>query len=58
MELTNEERKSIVQIRIEKAKNTFSEIVLLTDNALWQTAANRLYYQDRRVTKCLLLTLT
>ena len=44
MELTKEERKSVVQIRIEKAKNTFSEIVLLTDNALWQTAANRLYY--------------
>ena len=44
MGLTNEERKSVVQFRMEKAKNTFSEIALLTDNALWQTAANRLYY--------------
>jgi uncharacterized protein (UPF0332 family) len=44
MGLTNEERKSVVQFRMEKAKNTFSEITLLTDNALWQTAANRLYY--------------
>jgi len=44
MRLTNGERESVVQFRMEKAKNTFSEIVLLVDNALWQTAANRLYY--------------
>jgi len=44
MGLTDEERKSVVQFRMEKAKNTFSEIVLLTNNALWHTAANRLYY--------------
>jgi uncharacterized protein (UPF0332 family) len=44
MGLTNEERKSVVQFRMEKAKNTFAEITLLRDNALWQTAANRLYY--------------
>ena len=44
MNLTDEERKSVVQLRMEKAKKTFSEIALLTDNALWQTAANRLYY--------------
>ena len=44
MGLTDEERKSVVQLRMEKAKKTFSEIALLTDNALWQTAANRLYY--------------
>jgi len=44
MGLTDEERKSVVQFRMEKSKNTFSEITLLTDNALWQTAANRLYY--------------
>jgi len=44
MGLTDEERKSVVQFRMEKAKNAFSEISLLVDNALWQTAANRLYY--------------
>ena len=44
MSLTDEERKAVVQFRMEKAKNTFSEIALLTDNALWHTAANRLYY--------------
>ena len=44
MGLTNEERNSVVQFRIVKAKNTFSEIALLTNHALWQNAANRLYY--------------
>ena len=44
MGLTDEERKSVVQFRMEKARNTFSEISLLTNNNLWQTAANRLYY--------------
>ena len=46
MKLTNEERESVVQFRMEKAKNTFSEIVLLTDNELWQTAANRLSWSN------------
>jgi len=44
MGLTSEERKFVVQFRMEKAKNTYSEIALLVENALWQTAANRLYY--------------
>ncbi len=44
MGLTNEERKAVVRFRLEKAKNTFSEIALLVDNTLWQTTANRLYY--------------
>ena len=44
MGLTDEERKAVVQFRLEKAKNTFSEISLLTENALWQNATNRLYY--------------
>ena len=54
MELTKEERKAIVQIRIEKAKKAFAEIALLTDNALWQTAANRLYYACYYVVTALL----
>jgi len=44
MKLTDEEREAVVQFRIEKAIKTFSEIALLADNALWHTAANRLYY--------------
>jgi uncharacterized protein (UPF0332 family) len=44
MGLSDEERKEVVRYRIGKAKNTFSEIALLTNNALWHNAANRLYY--------------
>ena len=44
MRLTDEERKSVVQFRIEKAKKTFSEITFLIDKELWIIAANRLYY--------------
>ena len=55
MELTDEERKTVVQFRMEKAKNTFSEIALLADNALWQTTANRLYYSCFFAVSALLL---
>ena len=55
MRLKDEERKAVVQYRIEKAKNIFSEIALLTDNKLWQTAANRLYYACFNAVSALLL---
>ena len=44
MGLTDKERKEVVRYRMEKARNTFSEIALLTNNELWHNAANRLYY--------------
>jgi uncharacterized protein (UPF0332 family) len=44
MGLTDEDRKEVVKFRMEKAKNTFSEMTLLVNNKLWHTAANRLYY--------------
>ncbi|MDR3220026.1 MAG: HEPN domain-containing protein [Dysgonamonadaceae bacterium] len=44
MGLTEEERKSIINFRLEKAKGTFSEIKILIENDLWGNAINRLYY--------------
>jgi uncharacterized protein (UPF0332 family) len=44
MRLTESERNSIVQYRLEKAKNTLAEIEVLIKNHLWNIAANRLYY--------------
>jgi uncharacterized protein (UPF0332 family) len=44
MGLTTEERISIIEFRLEKAKKTISELPVLAENALWHTAANRLYY--------------
>lgn len=44
MGLTEDERMSLVEYRMKKAKETFAEISVLTENRLWCTAANRLYY--------------
>ena len=38
------ERRELVLYRLTKAKETLSEIDLLIDNQLWNTAVNRLYY--------------
>ncbi|MEO8819946.1 MAG: HEPN domain-containing protein [Ginsengibacter sp.] len=42
--MTSDERNELVRYRINKAKETFSEIDLLIENRLWNTAINRLYY--------------
>ena len=44
MGLSEENRKSLVNYRLEKAKETFAEIPILIENKLWRNAANRLYY--------------
>ena len=44
MGLSNEERDAIIKIRLQQAKETYTEVSILIDNELWRTAANRLYY--------------
>ena len=44
MGLSEEERKSAVTYRLNKARETFAEIPILVQNNLWRNAANRLYY--------------
>ncbi len=44
MSLNDEERITIVELEMEKAKKIFSEIDLLMNAGLWSNAANRLYY--------------
>lgn len=44
MGLSDEERMSVVNYRLQKAKETFTEVSILIDNKLWRFAANRLYY--------------
>ena len=44
MKLSDEDRKSVVDYRLQKAKNTFTEVAVLIENELWRFAANRLYY--------------
>ena len=42
--LTEKDRKDIVKFRLEKANETFAEILILIENKFYRTAANRLYY--------------
>ena len=44
MSLNDEERITIAELELEKAKKIFSEIDLLMNAGLWSNAANRLYY--------------
>lgn len=44
MSLDNEERITLVELEMEKAKRIFAEIDVLVNAGLWSTAANRLYY--------------
>ncbi len=40
--MNDESRKQIVEFRIENARNTLKEVLILTQNELWNTAINRL----------------
>ena len=44
MKLSEEERKTIVKYRLERAKNTLSDVHFAIQNNRWNIAANRLYY--------------
>ncbi|MCF8361174.1 MAG: HEPN domain-containing protein [Prolixibacteraceae bacterium] len=42
--MNREDRSDLVKYRLSKAKNTLSEVDILMENRLWNTAVNRLYY--------------
>ena len=55
MSLSNEERKAIVDYRIEKADIAFDEALKVSSLGLWNLAANRLYYALYYAASALLL---
>jgi len=55
MSLTDEERTTLVELEMEKAEKTFSEIEILVNAGLWSTAANRLYYAVFHAVSALLI---
>jgi uncharacterized protein (UPF0332 family) len=55
MSLSNDERDAIVTIRLQQAKETYSEVKIQIDNELWRTAANRLYYACFYATSALMI---
>ena len=44
MSLTEEERINIVKFRLDKAKDTFTDFLIMVENQRYNSAANRLYY--------------
>ena len=48
--------QEIIELKLTKAKQLFSEVEILIDNSFFNTAINRLYYSCFHATKALLLT--
>jgi len=44
MALNGEDRKILINLRLNNAKTTLEEVEFLVQNGKWRTAANRLYY--------------
>lgn len=56
MSLSNEDRKALVDYRIEKARAAFDEAQKVATMSLWNLAANRLYYALYHAASALLLS--
>ena len=39
-----QDKKELIKYRLAKARETFTEVDILIENRLWNTAVNRLYY--------------
>lgn len=55
MSLSDEERKALVLYRLEKAHNTYEQILNIVPLAYWNMIANRLYYAAYYAVSALLL---
>ncbi|MBS3773982.1 MAG: HEPN domain-containing protein [Bacteroidales bacterium] len=53
--MNEQERKELVQYRINRAKDTLKEVNIHVENELWSTAVNRLYYACYYAVSALLL---
>ena len=55
MSLTEEEKKQVVEYRLEKSKKTLSDAQKVLEMEMWVTGANRLYYAAYYVISALLI---
>lgn len=55
MSLSEEERRIIVQLELERAKRTFTEVETLKEAGLWNGVCNRLYYAVFHAVSALLI---
>ena len=55
MELTNDERSSLVELRLDKANRFIKEAEQMLSMELWYLAANRFYYSCFHAAQALLV---
>ncbi len=53
--MNEDNRKQIIDFRMENAQKTLKEVKILKENELWNTAINRLYYACYYATTALLV---
>ena len=53
--MKHDDKKDLVAYRLSKAKDTLTEVEVLINNNLWNTAVNRLYYACYYAIKALLI---
>lgn len=56
MNLSDEDRRIIVELELEKAENIFAEHEVLQQAGFWSTLANRLYYSLFHAVSALLIS--
>lgn len=56
MKLTEDERKAVVHLKIEKAENTFEEAQGIASLGYWPAVGNRLYYAAYHIVSALLIS--
>lgn len=56
MTLSPEDRKAIIDYRIERSHNTIREVEFIVTGKFWNLAANRLYYSVFYICEALLLS--
>lgn len=55
MSLTSDERKSVVEFRIEKARRALEQAQGVVELQYWETIANRLYYAAYNAVSAMLI---
>lgn len=55
MSLTNEERKAIIELKVNKAQEIYSQAIGIAELGYWSAVVNRLYYSCYHVVSALLI---
>ncbi len=56
MQLSEEERKALATVRIERAEKTFTDAKTIAASKMWNAAANRMYYACYYMVSALLVS--